>query len=38
MMTSESDPTDAYVWIWLPGDTEPMVAGRLTQARGSHTR
>lgn len=31
-MTSE--PTEAYVWVWLPGATEPVVAGRLT-ARGT---
>lgn len=24
-----SDSTDAYVWVWLPGETEPVVAGRL---------
>ena len=28
-MTSE--PTSAYVWIWLPGTTEPVVCGRLDQ-------
>jgi len=22
-------PTSAYVWVWLPGATEPVVAGRL---------
>jgi len=27
-MTSEQ-PTEAYVWIWLPGASEPVVAGRL---------
>lgn len=26
-MTSE--PTSAFVWIWLPGATEPVVCGRL---------
>jgi serine/threonine-protein kinase HipA len=26
-MTSE--PTDAFVWVWLPGATAPVVAGRL---------
>lgn len=26
-MTSE--PTEAYVWVWLPGTTEPVVAGRI---------
>ena len=28
MMTSKP-PSDAYVWIWLPGETEPVVAGRV---------
>lgn len=27
-MTSES-LTELYVWVWLPGDLEPVVAGRL---------
>ncbi|HXN38558.1 MAG TPA: HipA domain-containing protein [Solirubrobacteraceae bacterium] len=27
-MTSEQ-PTEAYVWIWLPDATQPIVAGRL---------
>lgn len=27
-MTS-SEPQDAYVWVWLPGVTGPVVAGRL---------
>ncbi len=27
-MTSER-PAEAYVWVWLPGATEPVVAGRL---------
>lgn len=26
-----SDPQEAYVWIWLPGAKEPVVAGRLDQ-------
>tara|TARA_Y100001001_G_scaffold154949_1_gene170239 strand:+ start:595 stop:1845 length:1251 start_codon:yes stop_codon:yes gene_type:complete len=26
-----SDDHDAYVWVWLPGRTEPVVAGRLYQ-------
>ena len=26
-MTSE--PERAFVWVWLPGATEPVVAGRL---------
>lgn len=24
-----SKPSDAYVWIWLPGENSPVVAGRL---------
>lgn len=28
-MTSEARFRDAYVWIWLPGETSPVVAGRL---------
>ena len=28
-MTSDARPTEAFVWIWLPGETEPVVAGRL---------
>lgn len=28
-MTSDQPPREAYVWIWLPGETEPVVAGRL---------
>jgi serine/threonine-protein kinase HipA len=30
-MTSER-PREAYVWVWLPGATEPVVAGRLEQS------
>lgn len=34
-MTSE--PREAYVWIWLPDATTPVVAGRLRrQARGGY--
>lgn len=28
-MTSESAYQEAYVWFWLPGETRPVVAGRL---------
>ena len=28
-MTSEKKPREAYVWVWLPDTTEPVVAGRL---------
>lgn len=26
-MTSDEAPAEAYVWIWLPGETTPVVAG-----------
>ncbi|MGO8271952.1 type II toxin-antitoxin system HipA family toxin, partial [Rhizobium ruizarguesonis] len=28
-MTSQAHATAAFVWLWLPGATEPVVAGRL---------
>src|SRR5947208_1796391 len=31
-MTSESHHDEAYVWIWLPGRTTPVVAGVLARA------
>ncbi|AQR62061.1 phosphatidylinositol kinase [Brevundimonas sp. LM2] len=35
-MTSEPIPTprEAFVWVWLPGGTEPVVAGRLVAEGG----
>ena len=30
-MNSKPPPDEAYVWIWLPGTTEPVVAGRLAR-------
>jgi len=33
-MISDAGPTEAYVWIWLPGATDPVVAGRLAEAGG----
>lgn len=30
-MTSKADATEAFVWMWLPEATEPVVAGRLDQ-------
>lgn len=33
-MTSE--PTSAYVWTWLPGHTDPVVAGRLDLIGPTH--
>lgn len=34
MMSSEKEK-QAYVWIWLPGETEPVVAGRLEAVNGN---
>ena len=37
MTTSNSPaPSDAFVWVWLPGAADPVVAGRLTD-RGAVT-
>ena len=33
-MISSSGYKEAYVWIWLPGETEPVVAGRLEAGNG----
>jgi serine/threonine-protein kinase HipA len=30
MTISNSRHNEAYVWIWLPGETDPVVAGKLT--------
>jgi serine/threonine-protein kinase HipA len=29
MMISKKLNPEAFIWIWLPGKTEPVVAGRL---------
>src|SRR5687768_36233 len=34
-MTSSTANREAYVWIWLPGDTTPVVAGRLLENKGN---
>lgn len=34
-MTSE--PKSLFVWIWLPGETEPVVAGRVVRDEGAET-
>ena len=31
-MTSETGHREAFVWVWLPGETRPVVAGRLAAA------
>ena len=33
MITSKGS-REAFVWIWLPGDTEPVVAGKLESDNG----
>jgi serine/threonine-protein kinase HipA len=37
MMTSDrKTPDSAFVWVWLPGETEPVVAGRITMDGGRY--
>lgn len=36
-MTSRGNAAEAFVWMWLPGATEPVVAGRLDQDGGRLT-
>ena len=37
MMSSDaSPPREAFVWIWLPGRTEPVVAGRIQPEGGRY--
>ena len=31
-MTSDTGYEEAFVWVWLPGETKPVVAGRLAAA------
>ena len=36
MMTSSPpgrvpDPANSYVWVWLPGEPDPVVAGRIVK-------
>ena len=34
-MTSNGTPKETYVWIWLPDETEPVVAGKLEADNGN---
>ena len=34
MMTSKQKNNEAFVWIWLPGETKPVVAGKLESDNG----
>lgn len=37
MMTSDrKTPDSVFVWIWLPGETDPVVAGRITMDGGRY--
>jgi serine/threonine-protein kinase HipA len=36
VMSSEG-PHQAYVWVWLPGAQEPVVAGRIDEQGGETT-
>ncbi len=35
MMISDTNYNEAFVWIWLPGETEPIVAGKLEAENGN---
>ncbi len=35
MMTSNNQYSEAYVWIWLPNETNPIVAGKLEADNGN---
>lgn len=37
-MTSKTRYDEAYVWIWLPGKTDPVVAGRIERQRDGRLR
>jgi len=34
-MTSKKADTEAFVWVWLPGEVTPVVAGRLRTDNGT---
>ena len=36
MNSDQRTPDSAFVWVWLPGETEPVVAGRITSDSGRH--
>lgn len=36
MISEESQPRGAFVWIWLPGRTSPVVAGRVQAQDGQY--
>ncbi len=34
-MTSKSNYSEAFVWLWLPNETNPVVAGKLKADNGN---
>ncbi len=36
MTSDQPAPTEAFVWIWLPGATKPVVAGRIAREGGTY--
>jgi serine/threonine-protein kinase HipA len=36
MTSDRRAPDSAFVWVWLPGETEPVVAGRITMDGGRY--
>src|SRR4051812_12515447 len=34
MVGSRATPRSAFVWVWLPGATDPVVAGRVVAVAG----
>jgi len=34
MISKVTQRTEAFVWIWLPGETKPIVAGRISKRDG----
>ena len=33
-MNSDNPYSEAFIWVWLPGETQPVVAGKLTADEG----
>ena len=36
MTSDRKTPDSAFVWVWLPGEAEPVVAGRITMDGGRY--
>ncbi|MEO1882147.1 MAG: hypothetical protein ABGX71_00855 [Methyloprofundus sp.] len=35
MMISKSNYSEAFVWLWLPNETSPVVVGKLEADNGN---